>query len=430
LKDANKSILGIEPPVTLAQANEIAAMADAIEGSDADVESPFAVAISNFKKAYEVKDGKWTKKAKAEEAYRELAGRRFRLGDFLVYGDKADPQTWHLVVREKGKPNHIWMRNAWAALHEGHKGMRYEGPLRELARKRLRKLFEAERIAVPDERRTTMRELTPDSLEGLSYQVSRAFDFACGRYPNAPLSVDDVPQWWVQEVFAGHPQHEDALVTSFNDGPFEQYYMVGYSRDGDDITFQPEEDWRQVVPAWEYVEASAEAAEAVEFEETAIGHAVSLSERKGDDLLPMYMEVCLIRPGWGNKRDMNYYSPQMLKENAEAFVKAKMFEKDHTADKTNRDFVSAVESISGFGEDGSVLAQVVVVEEDFAKKARALQDAGLLELLECSILAEGKARRGSVNGVKGKIVEQISEVHAVDWVTKAGAGGHAVSLKQ
>src|SRR3990172_7401228 len=52
------SLRGIDPPITLAQANQIAAMADAIEG----VESSWAVAIANFKKGHTVKDGAWVKK--------------------------------------------------------------------------------------------------------------------------------------------------------------------------------------------------------------------------------------------------------------------------------------------------------------------------------------------------------------------------------
>ncbi len=34
LKDVNPSLLGIEPPISLAQANEIAAAADAMEKAD------------------------------------------------------------------------------------------------------------------------------------------------------------------------------------------------------------------------------------------------------------------------------------------------------------------------------------------------------------------------------------------------------------
>lgn len=60
LKDANPAIRGIDPPVSLAQANAIARQAEAI-GNDDEVNG-WAVAISSFKKTHTVKDGKWVKK--------------------------------------------------------------------------------------------------------------------------------------------------------------------------------------------------------------------------------------------------------------------------------------------------------------------------------------------------------------------------------
>jgi hypothetical protein len=59
MEDVNPSIKGIKPPVTLAQANLIASWADSITG----VDSPWAVAISKFKKDYRVEGGKWVKKS-------------------------------------------------------------------------------------------------------------------------------------------------------------------------------------------------------------------------------------------------------------------------------------------------------------------------------------------------------------------------------
>lgn len=65
MKDVNPSVKGIDPPVSLSQANEIAKAADAI-GTDEDKKG-WAIAISNFKKNHEVKDGKWVKKEKMSE---------------------------------------------------------------------------------------------------------------------------------------------------------------------------------------------------------------------------------------------------------------------------------------------------------------------------------------------------------------------------
>lgn len=59
LQDANPAIRGIDPPVTLAQANAIARQAEAV-GTDEKVNG-WAVAISSFEKTHHVEDGKWVK---------------------------------------------------------------------------------------------------------------------------------------------------------------------------------------------------------------------------------------------------------------------------------------------------------------------------------------------------------------------------------
>lgn len=65
LKDINPSLKGIEPPISLAQANAIARQADAI-GVDKE-KNGWAIAISSFKKSHKVEDGKWVEKNKEEQ---------------------------------------------------------------------------------------------------------------------------------------------------------------------------------------------------------------------------------------------------------------------------------------------------------------------------------------------------------------------------
>ncbi|NQT21259.1 MAG: hypothetical protein HQ592_16240 [Planctomycetes bacterium] len=366
-----------------------------------------------------------------EEVYRELGGKKFELGDFLIYGNKEDPQTWNLPVREQGKPEHTLMERAWHALHEGYKGRKYSGALAELARKRLTRLFESEKMSAPRQAEVDkqFREMmTPDSIDGFSYAIRKSFEYLVT--PQSDDGLYHEPPYCADEVFDGHVEHGNALVVSSRSGPFEQYYMVQYTVTDNMVSFQSEDQWKQIVPSWSYIDSGDTIpAEVAELEEATAGHAISIAEQDDEKIVPMHLEVCLIESGWGNKKDMYFYPVDMLKENAQVFVEAKMYEKDHTPDKTNRDFVSVVESITGFTDDGGILANVVIVQEDLAKKASALQEAGLLHLLECSIQAKGSARKGTINGVAGKIVESISEVQAVDWVTKAGAGGHAVKLK-
>lgn len=72
---------------------------------------------------------------------------------YLVVEDPEKPSTWHLRVRDvDGNLDHRLMGMAWAALHGGFRGNRYEGPNREEAIAKLRKLYEQEGMEPPNER--------------------------------------------------------------------------------------------------------------------------------------------------------------------------------------------------------------------------------------------------------------------------------------
>ena len=63
MSEVPDSLKGIEPKITLAQANVISAWADAMEKAEDGPESPWAVAISQFERLYESDGERWTKKA-------------------------------------------------------------------------------------------------------------------------------------------------------------------------------------------------------------------------------------------------------------------------------------------------------------------------------------------------------------------------------
>lgn len=162
--------------------------------------------------------------------------------------------------------------------------------------------------------------------------------------------------------------------------------------------------------------------------------AVTLVEQDGgaNPRGPLEIDVQLIQPGWGNTRDNHYYPAEMLRRDARVFEGAKMYATDHRQDeKSVRTEVSQIKAITGFSETGAPIARVVVFDPDFAEQARNRAAAGVLSSLECSILADGKARAGyEQGGRKGKVVEAITAVSSVDWVTRAGAGGKALSLAE
>lgn len=177
---------------------------------------------------------------------------------------------------------------------------------------------------------------------------------------------------------------------------------------------------------------SAPAGEPGTFAESYAPAVVLAEEDAANPRGPLELDVQLIQPGWGNARDNHYYPREMLARDAKVFEGAKMYATDHRQEeKSVRTEVSQIKRITGFSEAGAPIARVVVFDPDFAEAARNRARAGLLSSLECSILADGRARAGfEEGGRKGKVVEAITAVASVDWVTRAGAGGKALSLAE
>jgi hypothetical protein len=60
-------------------------------------------------------------------------------------------------VRGKdGKPDHTLMGAAWAALHGGYRGNKYQGPQKAQALAKLRKMYSSENMKMPSEKMATM----------------------------------------------------------------------------------------------------------------------------------------------------------------------------------------------------------------------------------------------------------------------------------
>ncbi len=164
-----------------------------------------------------------------------------------------------------------------------------------------------------------------------------------------------------------------------------------------------------------------------EFAESASGFTL-LEEVDGN---PLSMTVEIIQPGWGNKRDNNYYSKDLLKRVAHQFVGAKMYETNHKAkETTNRNWVSTIVGHTGFTDIGAPVYEVMAHAPDFIQRTKNLAKADLIEKLECSIRAKGTTRPGKVGDRSGNIVEDVLNIISVDWVSKAGAGGKAVNITE
>jgi HK97 family phage prohead protease len=69
---------------------------------------------------------------------------------YLVVEDAEKPSTWHLRVRDAdGSVSHRLMGAAWAALHGGYRGNRYQGPGKAEALAKLKRLYEREGMDTP-----------------------------------------------------------------------------------------------------------------------------------------------------------------------------------------------------------------------------------------------------------------------------------------
>jgi len=166
-------------------------------------------------------------------------------------------------------------------------------------------------------------------------------------------------------------------------------------------------------------------------EDSGIGIQELVEAKPGaDENTLMYADVIPIRPGWGNTRDNHYYPKAMLEMCAGKFIGAKMYESDHRdEEKSTRTWVSTIVETKGFTDDGAPIVRVAVHDPNFAERLRNLKAGGILDKMECSILANGTVKAGYSEGDRaGKIVEEITDVISVDYVTRAGAGGAVLDL--
>jgi hypothetical protein len=108
-----------------------------------------------------------------------------------------------------------------------------------------------------------------------------------------------------------------------------------------------------------------------------------------------------------------------------------MYTTDHReGEKSVRTEVSQVQEIIGFTDDGAPIAKVAIHDPSFAEATRNRARLNTLTSLECSILATGRVKTRRVDGKKANVVEAITSARSVDWVTRGGAGGHALNLAE
>jgi hypothetical protein len=369
LEDANPAILGIEPAVDLEQANAIAAMADAMTASDNPPENPWAAAIAQFKKGYQAKDGKWVKSEEMDSADMD---------------DEPEPEPQLSAAERKANKQPLSMAEAKLIRKELHE-------LRDLLK---RKVKEAE----PGAKEMDGKDIDAEKLA--------AFEKLFGEFKAMAL-----------ELFAGQAPTTPAE-------PAPEAVKVEIEKAAEKAEGKPGKFHEGVSVSI----AAAEVAKAVLLEEVNAGR---LKETADNPRSPVVVDLQIIKPGPGNTRDNNFYPKDVLKRDAKVFEGADLFVTDHNSSERNeRNKVGKIRNVVGFTEDGAPIGRAVIYDPDLAEKTRNRAAAGEMPTLECSILGDGKMSPGKVGDKEYNIVTEISRIDAVDFVSKAGAGGAAIKVAE
>jgi hypothetical protein len=120
-------------------------------------------------------DNEDDKKKKEEEKAAEENEKKRKSADERDSDKEADKAIVFLVSKDgkkhlpvsnaDGKLNHRMMGAAWAALHEGYRGQKYQGPDKQKAIKRLKQLYAREGKDTPSEKADMLNEVLKNALE-------------------------------------------------------------------------------------------------------------------------------------------------------------------------------------------------------------------------------------------------------------------------
>ena len=169
-------------------------------------DDPHGVAMEQFKRLYEVRDGEYVRREKkTQEAFKTVAGKKRPASDFLVVPDKEKPGEWSLPVKVNGKVDHKMMGEAWVVLHGGG------GPDKALSK--LKALYKRENMPVPTEEsmEDNLKEMsTPGSVDDYLNRVRGAFD---QQFNPSRSDMQVTPnKYWVYETFVDHSVLGTSLV--------------------------------------------------------------------------------------------------------------------------------------------------------------------------------------------------------------------------
>jgi hypothetical protein len=123
--------------------------------------------------------------------------------------------TTHLPYTDSsGKPNHRLMGAAWAALHGGYRGNKYEGTNKEAAKKKLKQVYAREGMETPSEKSVIVDNLLKGWLEDLIQ--NRAFgQLGKGMYSVSNFSsiLQSIKYLWLELEFERENEGDESPAT-------------------------------------------------------------------------------------------------------------------------------------------------------------------------------------------------------------------------
>jgi hypothetical protein len=354
---------------------------------------------------------------------------------YLVSGKSGT----HLpYTNASGSPDHRLMGAAWAALHGGYRGNKYDGPDKDKAITKLKVAYKKEKMDTPQEsfakRGDSLMSLTEAEVMakmGDSFSSIRcAIGDAIQANINAGIDMDDdddgpedVGKYsWVMDVFPTYvaysmegntfmcPWHKDATGQIILGTPFavDSAYIT---RDEPYAETEVEqESHRELV---RHVSQFTEA---------------SYDSSKGE------LTVKVIQPGFNKSRE-RFYPAETLRRDFGVFKGSKMFADHQTESETKSRPEGSVHNwVANLGDvwvesDGTIMGKAVVIDPPFKAKLDALNEKGLLSEMGVSIRAVGEATQQTIEGTKTKYVESFLAARSVDFVTYAGAGGQVMAIE-
>jgi hypothetical protein len=352
-----------------------------------------------------------------------------------------------------GNPSHKLMGAAWAALHGGYRGNKYEGKGKDAALAKLKAVYKSEKMDTPEESFSLIGDFFQESLAGsdsyssiqssvmcaINAKIKAAIDMDCDNDGPADAGFcsgcgcncgssygcsccDDCsctyPQMaWCMDLFPGQ------IVFSMEGELFQVDYSI--ASDGGVTLGDPMKVETGYLPV---------GGTAAKESHRMMACAATQMQESDYDSATGKLTLTVISPGL-NKSKSRCYPAEMLKRDYAVFENAKMFANHQTDAQAKQqpegDVNNWVAQISKVWPeaDGRIRATAAVIDPMFKEKLDLLKSQGMLHEMGVSIRAIGEANEGEVEGVTTNVVESLIAARSVDFVTYAGAGGQIEAME-